>query len=205
MKKAEYLALVERELAGIKAIIQAKNNDYTAESESAFSNFESTPELATPIAGLLIRMGDKFQRLKTFSQTGKLAVKNEGAEDAFRDLIGYALIGLGMLSEAKEPGITRSSAVDADVAFIASLRAEQVQVDKPQLIVQEGKCYRRRDGVITFPVTFAEISEESDELPYQAYGRDSACLGWYYDKHGRVFPREEKPFHADLVEEVEIK
>lgn len=130
MKKAEYMALVERELDRIKSIIAAKNNDYTAASDSAFANFESTPDLASPFSGVLIRMGDKFQRLKTYAAKGRLEVAGEGVEDAARDIIGYALILLGMLADAKPPVRTRNSGVDEDLALVASLRAEQVKVDE---------------------------------------------------------------------------
>lgn len=130
MKKAEYSALVDRELENIKNVVKAKNNDYTASSDSAFANFESTPSLASPFAGVLIRMGDKFKRLETYATKGSLQVVNEGAEDAARDVIGYALILLGMLEDAKQKPRGRLSHVDSDVALIASLRAEQVMEDK---------------------------------------------------------------------------
>lgn len=201
MKKAEYLAFARKKCEELLAVIEAKNNDYTAGSSSAFANFESTPELASPLAGLLIRMGDKFQRLKTFSQTGKLSVQNEGAEDAFKDLMGYALIGLGMLSEMPATQQTRSSSVDREVELIASLRAEQVKPDGPKVFtIQEGKRYRCRDGVVTTPVERVTPSPDGDFRPFFAVRAGKEELGWYYDEQGKCFP--EGPFYADLVEEV---
>jgi hypothetical protein len=113
MNKQNYLALVAKELETIKGIITAKNNDYTAGSDNAFSNFEDNGGLATPFAGVLLRMGDKMQRLRTFAKSGALQVKGEGAEDAARDMIGYSLILLGMLADMKpSPAKTRMSHVD---------------------------------------------------------------------------------------------
>lgn len=143
MKKAEYKALVKAELARIEAIIEAKNNDYTSGSDSAFANFESTPSLASPFSGVLIRMGDKFKRLETYATKGSLQVANEGADDAARDIIGYALILLGMLADAKVKPKTRMTHVDEAVAQLAAAKPFKPEV---------GKRYVRRDGKLTGPL-----------------------------------------------------
>lgn len=119
MKKAEYMALVDRELANIKEVIKAKNHDYTSDNDSAFANFESTADIAPPMAGVLIRIGDKIQRLKTYVAKGSLQVKGESAQDAARDLIGYSLILLGMLAESEVKPKTRLSHVDEAVERLA--------------------------------------------------------------------------------------
>ncbi len=40
--------------------------------------------------GVLVRIGDKFKRLKHFYSQGVLRVKDESAEDSMKDLINYA-------------------------------------------------------------------------------------------------------------------
>ena len=102
MDKEQYLAFIETTLDEIQELIRQKNNDYTGgETDSdPFANFRQSADFGVdPLVGLAIRMGDKFQRVKTFARDGKLAVGGEGIEDAFRDLIGYSLIALGMLEE----------------------------------------------------------------------------------------------------------
>lgn len=101
MNREEYLALVDRELKSIKDIVERKNNDYTA-GGGPFDNFEVTEKLglSDKRTGLLIRMVDKIQRLKTFIAKGELKVKGESAQDAARDIIGYSLILLGMLEDS---------------------------------------------------------------------------------------------------------
>lgn len=95
------MELVEKELESIKTIIQAKNADYTGGSDDAFANFKVTEHLGLSDArtGVLIRMVDKIQRVKSFIVKGELKVKDESATDAVRDIIGYSLILLGMLKE----------------------------------------------------------------------------------------------------------
>ena len=100
MNKEQYLALVDRELDNMKDLIRRKSHDYTGDG-GPFANFEDTGGLCDPFVGLLLRMGDKMQRLRTFAKKGTLQVKGEGAQDAAKDLIGYALIAIGML-EAQE-------------------------------------------------------------------------------------------------------
>jgi hypothetical protein len=86
----------------MKATIRAKNADYT-NGEGAFANFEVTERLGLSSAeiGLLIRMVDKIQRLKSFLSKGELQVKGESAQDAAKDIMGYALILSAMLSKPK--------------------------------------------------------------------------------------------------------
>jgi hypothetical protein len=103
MTKKEYLQLVKEELALIEATIQKKNADYTANSDNPFANFELAEylDIATAEAGLLIRVCDKIQRVKSFLKTGTLQVKSESYKDSLRDIIGYCLLLIGIM-EAKE-------------------------------------------------------------------------------------------------------
>lgn len=103
MNTKEYLDLVEKEMKDLLEVLRAKNSDYTGGSQDPFSNFRVTEKLGLSSAetGILIRMVDKIQRVKSFLAKGKLEVKNEAVEDALRDIIGYSFIMLGMLSERK--------------------------------------------------------------------------------------------------------
>ena len=53
---------------------------------------------------LVVRCLDKVQRVKSFTKQGILQVEGEGVEDAFKDIIGYSLLALGMLEEANIEG-----------------------------------------------------------------------------------------------------
>jgi hypothetical protein len=101
MNSKEYIQFVETELAKLVEVLRAKNSDYTGGSEDAFANFKVTEKLGLSDAetGLLIRMVDKIQRVRSFLVKGKLQVTNESVEDAVKDIIGYALLLLGMLRE----------------------------------------------------------------------------------------------------------
>lgn len=136
MNKKQYSDLVDRELAAIKDVISRKNNDYTGGSDSAFANFEVTQALGLSDArtGVLIRMVDKIQRLKTFIAKGELKVKGESAQDAARDIIGYSLVLLGMLEEGA------AAVPQAPVPFE----------------VKAGKRYVRRDGQISTPLLISD-------------------------------------------------
>ncbi len=99
MSKEEYLFFVEQTFYDMQELIKKKNTDYTA-GGGPFANFEESLSYGVdPLVGLSVRVGDKIQRLKSFCQSGKLEVENEGVEDIFKDLIGYSCIALGMLKE----------------------------------------------------------------------------------------------------------
>jgi hypothetical protein len=113
MTNEEYLLFVEDSLEKIKSIIKTKNRDYTSGSGDALFNLRGATQLGlTPMHGLALRMGDKFNRLQTFIKTGSLAVKGEGAEDVFKDMIGYSLMGLALLSETTDKDLNLEFELD---------------------------------------------------------------------------------------------
>lgn len=102
MTKEEYFVFIDELCVEMKELVRRKNTDYTA-GGGPFANFkESAGYGVDPLIGLSVRIGDKIQRLKSFCKLGNLEVKSEGAEDIFKDLIGYSWIALGMLKERKD-------------------------------------------------------------------------------------------------------
>ena len=100
MTKKEYLDLVSNTLQVVQAVVERKNNDYTAGTDDPFNNFRlSTLEGVSPEVGLMIRTQDKMQRLRTYIANGDLMVEGEGFEDAIHDVIGYMLILKGLMTE----------------------------------------------------------------------------------------------------------
>lgn len=47
-----------------------------------------------PINGLLVRIGDKFERLKNLYKKDGIKPQHESIEDSFKDLANYGVIGL---------------------------------------------------------------------------------------------------------------
>lgn len=120
MNKAQYTELVSQELDGMKELIRAKNADYS-HGDDPFANFRlSSRRGVDPLIGLLIRMDDKWQRIDAFMKRGELSVKDEGVKDAFRDLIGYSCLAIGMLTEREED--CKNNALDY---CMAEIRARQ--------------------------------------------------------------------------------
>jgi hypothetical protein len=86
------------------AIMDVKNNDYSGgeSAHDALANFKASESLGLhPITGLLLRMQDKLQRLKSFANDGKLAVPNESAEDACLDLVNYAILAKALIIDER--------------------------------------------------------------------------------------------------------
>ena len=55
-----------------------------------------------PMNGLLVRMGDKFERLKNLFMFGNGKPQHEPIEDSFKDLANYAIIAM-MVQRGKWP------------------------------------------------------------------------------------------------------
>ena len=121
MTNEEYLAFAEEQCTKLITLIRKKNADYT-NGGSAFSNFEGASEFGIdPLVGLSIRMSDKMQRLKSYCRQGKLQVNSEGVDDIFKDLIGYSLLGLGMLEQKRRQHETSNPSQDELPNFYAKL------------------------------------------------------------------------------------
>ena len=115
MNRHELLELFDETTTHCRAVMEKKNNDYCAGEKNAvldpFANFRiSTAVGVHPILGLMMRMMDKMQRVRAFVADGKLSVTDETVDDAFDDMVNYAILGKGLMRElrdeqrAKRPG-----------------------------------------------------------------------------------------------------
>jgi hypothetical protein len=96
LQKGESLMQEAREL------MLRKNHDYTSGSGDPYANFRTASSFGVhPAVGIVIRVGDKLQRIRTFAERGGLAVGDEGVRDACLDVINYAVLVYGLLTEGK--------------------------------------------------------------------------------------------------------
>ena len=83
-----------------RKIMKAKNADYTGGSSDPFANFRMTETLDVPAEiGILIRIMDKIQRVRSFVENGELQVKSESVDDALEDIINYTILIKGLIKE----------------------------------------------------------------------------------------------------------
>lgn len=85
------LKIVTKEL--IPLMVQ-KGHDYSG--KDVLSNFQDFGW-----KGSVVRLGDKYHRLKNFVLQGELWVENETVEDTLKDLLNYAFITLILLRSEK--------------------------------------------------------------------------------------------------------
>jgi hypothetical protein len=88
------MKIVEHELI---PLISAKGKDYSGEKNvlACFDDFGWR--------GVVVRIGDKYYRLKNFAKTEKLQVKNETIEDTIKDMLNYLFFAL-ILYRAEKKG-----------------------------------------------------------------------------------------------------
>jgi hypothetical protein len=100
MTKPQYEAMIEATFNEIVTTLRQKNADYTGVSEDPFANFRlSELEGVPPERGLMIRVQDKMQRIRSFMDQGRSFVEGESFEDAIHDIIGYMVLLKGLLLE----------------------------------------------------------------------------------------------------------
>ena len=85
-------------------IMVKKNSDYTGGKNSTdpFANFRSSEVLGIhPVVGILMRVMDKLQRVRSFTNDGKLQVADESVYDACEDVVNYMIIAKALLIEER--------------------------------------------------------------------------------------------------------
>jgi hypothetical protein len=105
MNLQELLKLHEDTTDKCRKIMEAKNNDYTGgmASDDPFANFRCSTILEVhPVVGIMMRVMDKIQRIKTFTNDGQLSVSDETVDDACEDIINYAILAKAMLIQERE-------------------------------------------------------------------------------------------------------
>lgn len=86
-----------------KALMMAKNFDYTSGSGDPFSNFKGSQLFGIhPVIGMQLRQQDKMQRVKTFVEKGELKVKGEQVLDAIVDQINYLVLQYGYIIQQQQ-------------------------------------------------------------------------------------------------------
>lgn len=85
-------------------LMQLKNKDYGATTD-ALKNFRESESMGLTIPqGIMIRISDKWGRLKTFMREGSLSVKGESVHDSIVDIINYLVILQASLNEKQKEG-----------------------------------------------------------------------------------------------------
>tara|TARA_R110000744_G_scaffold3032_3_gene11897 strand:+ start:625 stop:1011 length:387 start_codon:yes stop_codon:yes gene_type:complete len=105
MNTEELLNLHDQTCSKCKAIMIKKNSDYTGGSKATdiFANFNASMMLDIhPVQGLLLRLIDKVQRIRSFTNDKELLVPNESVEDACEDIVNYAILAKAMLIEERK-------------------------------------------------------------------------------------------------------
>lgn len=103
LTREELLSLHASTCAKARLLMANKNADYSGGDADCFGNFRAAEMLGVhPVIGLLMRCGDKFQRIRSFVNSGTLAVKGESVNDAIEDVINYMILLKGMIVEQQQ-------------------------------------------------------------------------------------------------------
>jgi len=95
VKQMDIIQLEAREL------FSKKNKDYG----DAFATYG-------PV-GVLVRIGDKIQRLQSITKTGITLVEDEKIRDTLIDLHNYAAMAIILMDENKNSGIEAENVIEA--------------------------------------------------------------------------------------------
>jgi len=137
MTTTELLALHDDLCTRGKEIMTSKNHDYTGGGGDPFANFRGSTALGVdPIVGILLRVQDKMQRIKTFAEKGELKVKGESVKDALIDTINYMILIGGLIEDSQEE----------DFEFIVGKEEEVEIIDQEEIAIRYSSDGRAIDS-----------------------------------------------------------
>ena len=86
-------------LKSLAKIHSDKNHDYSTEKDP-LSNLRSCEDMGIEAwKGVVVRLTDKMDRLKSYAKKGEYKVKGEGLKDTFSDMAVYAILGIILFEE----------------------------------------------------------------------------------------------------------
>lgn len=88
-------------LQRMASVHSAKNRDYAGETDPLRNLRQCADAGIDPWVGVVVRITDKVDRLKSFAKARTFAVKDEGIEDTLVDLANYALLCLILFEEQR--------------------------------------------------------------------------------------------------------
>ncbi len=86
MRAEERDAIIETYFAEDMKLLKAKGHDYSGDAD-CLDNLRDFG-----LEGIIVRIGDKYKRLKNFAKGGNLQVKEEGVRDTLVDLSNYSFL-----------------------------------------------------------------------------------------------------------------
>lgn len=99
--REKLMSLHEETLLHCQEIMRAKSHDYSNGSDP-YANFRIAEMFGLhPVTGILLRVTDKLQRIRSFVSTGELKVSGESVDDACDDIVNYAILMKGLLRESR--------------------------------------------------------------------------------------------------------
>lgn len=103
MNKDQFIAYHSACLKLMHETVLAKNADYTADNADPFSNFSTVEKLdiCETEVGFLVRLNDKYARLRSFVKKGVLLVKDESVEDTLIDMANYCILMAAYIKSKK--------------------------------------------------------------------------------------------------------
>ncbi len=119
LTKAQHEEMLHETFESIRALMLQKNADYTGGTDDPYANFRlSRLEGIHPMRGVMLRVQDKMQRIRTFigmveaGHQAILSVPDETVEDSFDDVIGYMQILRGLSRENRIAEMQSAFATD---------------------------------------------------------------------------------------------
>lgn len=93
-----FYALLER----MAEVHSAKNLDYSGDKDPLRNLRQCADAGIDPWVGVVVRLTDKMDRLKSFAKARTFAVKDEGIADTLIDVANYALLCLVLFEEQEQ-------------------------------------------------------------------------------------------------------
>lgn len=107
------IEVTESKLDRMLEIYESKDRDYSG-NKKPMENLRASEEFGIEAwRGVLLRMGDKYRRIKSYEETGTYHVADESVEDTLIDLSNYSILCALLYSECTGVDIRITSCLHA--------------------------------------------------------------------------------------------
>ena len=124
----------------LKMLHDAKNHDYATE-ENPYKNLEGVERIGIEAwRGIVIRLMDKFERVEQYCTNGELAIKSEGMEDTFKDILVYSTLAMILFRKSKRESAEKQQEIEDTKALREGLElVEKRKSDEISSLIDKRK------------------------------------------------------------------
>ena len=155
--KGDGISRIERRYAGLVDLMRRKNAGYAGASQDEWVNFRAIEPLATAEVGLMARLGDKWNRLRSLMKNPANDQVGEDVQETIDDMINYLAI-MGDIIYERQLYIAKMSPQERPCSFRLNFETDECGLlEDAEVHSHDGKGIGRHSYRYILPLSNAGV------------------------------------------------